>query len=92
MKLTAFLGKSAIETKVEAEETKLKGYSKFRFFCFKTGKYWFICEWLSGRQVSGGSCTTLAEAKKTAREYLEENTEGDMQKLKDAIEKKGIVN
>lgn len=90
--LTAFVNKKATRITVEGEETKLKGYSKFRFFCFKLNKLWYICEWSSGRQVSGDFETTLATAKKSARAYIAENTDGDQSKIQEAIKHHGIVN
>jgi hypothetical protein len=70
---------------VEAEETKLKGYSKFRFFCFKLDRNWVVCEWTSGRQVSEGINTTLANAKKAARQYISKNIEGNLEKMQRVI-------
>jgi hypothetical protein len=90
--LTAFIGKEVIKMSVQAKETKLKGYSKFRFFCFKAGKHWHICEWTSGREVSTGFNTTLATAKKSAREYLLRNSNGDMSVIENAIDEKERVN
>jgi hypothetical protein len=90
--LRAFIGKHAIEVAAKAQETKLKGYSKFLFFAFKAGKFWHVCEWTTGREVSTGFNKTLADAKKSARQYLDEHSERDMTKIEAAIATKGIVN
>lgn len=85
--LTAIIGDlPGTKITIPAEETKLKGYSKFRFFCFKDGKYWHVCEWTTGREVSDGFSTTLAAAKKSAREVIAEKTDRDLNKLQEAID------
>ncbi len=55
---------------VDGQLTKLKGYSKLKFFSYKIGKYWSIREFYTGREVGEG--LTEAKAKQDARKYLEQ--------------------
>ncbi len=57
-------------TVVEGKLTKLKGYSKQKFFIYKMDKYWSLREFYTGREVGYG--TTEAGAKQAARKYLAE--------------------
>jgi len=55
---------------VEGKFTKLKGYSKFKFFSYKIGKIWYIREFKTGRRLGDGN--TEANAKKASKNYLKE--------------------
>ena len=57
-------------SEVEGEFTKLKGYSKLKFFSHKINKTWHIREFSTGRRL--GSGTTEVSAKKASRMYLKE--------------------
>jgi hypothetical protein len=72
-------------SKVECQEVKLKGYSKFRFLAAKIGKYWSVHEYTTGRCVSVGYNTNLAVAKKTARTYLDKHTGQETKIMKEQI-------
>lgn len=71
------------QTKVMAEEIKLKGYSKIKFIAFKdpVSNFWFVHDLIHGKCVQKDTqVTTLASAKQSARAYLEKHT-GKNQKL-----------
>lgn len=56
--------------KVGGKLTKLKGYSKLKFFSHKVNKTWYIREFHTGRRLGNG--TTEARAKRASRVYLKE--------------------
>lgn len=80
------------KVEVEAEKTKIKGYSGFDFFIFKhvTIKKWFVCEYLTGLVI--GQDKLKAEAKKAARIKLNEEVNKDKVKLQNIIDKKEFIN
>jgi len=55
---------------VEGKLTKLKGYSKQKFFIYKMDKYWSLREFYTGREVGYG--TTETGARQAAHKYLAE--------------------
>jgi len=71
-------------TKVEGKLTKLKGYSKLKFFIYKIDKYWSIREFYTGREVGYG--TTETSAKQAARKYLEEYLHDQIDSQVESIE------
>jgi hypothetical protein len=88
--LNAIIGDAPEPEPVEADMTKLKGYARFKFFLCKEGATWYVCEYYSGQVV--GEHTNQRKAKAIAREYLADNTQGDLEILQKQIEAQTQVN
>ena len=58
--------------KVEGGMTKLKGYSKFKFFMHKRDRLWHVREFFTGQRLSSES--SMVAAKRSARGYLDKET------------------
>jgi len=71
-------------TEVDGKFTKLKGYSKFKFFIYKIGKYWSVREFYTGRELGEGTTETLA--KKAAKKYLEQYLHDQIKNQIESIE------
>jgi len=74
------------------QEVKLKGYSKFRFVAVKLAKIWDVYEYTTGAKLTECTATTLVEAKKQAREYLNKNCNMDAKVLQEKINEWPVLN
>jgi hypothetical protein len=69
---------------VKGKFTKLKGYSKLKFFSHKENGYWYIREYSTGKRVGKG--TTEIGAKQNARAYLKEYLHNQIEEQIEAID------
>lgn len=62
---------------VTGKLTKLKGYSKLKLYAHKVDKMWYIREFYTGREL--GASNTEVNAKKDAKNYLEQYTQAQIE-------------